>query len=145
MNLLLYCVVYVLMRFIQALPLDWVARFGRFLGGLVYYCDARHRRVAIRNLTMCLKEKSPGEIRAIAKENFKRIGENFSCPVKMAVMDRTQISGRVEVVGGEKIWQRGTSAPSTSIVVAIGHFGNFEVLAHMKQELPSHQFATTYR
>lgn len=145
MNFALYCFVYSLMRLIQALPLNGVARVGRFFGGLVYYCDARHRRVAVRNLTMCLgKEKSGAEIRALARENFKRIGESFSCPVKMAVMDQAKINERVELAGIENLSVYGVP-PHTSVIVAIGHFGNFELLAHVKQSLPTHQFATTYR
>ena len=74
-------------RCIQALPLTWVARLGRAGGALAYWLDARHRRVALHNLTMCFGgEKSPAEIRALARENFRRIGENFACAVKTAAM-----------------------------------------------------------
>ena len=45
----------------------------------------RHRRVALRNLTMCFGQRTPAEIRALARENFRRIGENFACAVKTAV------------------------------------------------------------
>jgi KDO2-lipid IV(A) lauroyltransferase len=133
------------MRLLQALPLNGVARVGRFFGGLVYYCDARHRRVAIRNLTLCFgAEKSPAEIRAIARENFKRIGENFSCPVKMAIMGRVTFDERIELAGTEKLTARDVP-PSTSVIMAVGHFGNFELLAHLKYGMPTHEFATTYR
>src|ERR1700691_6293085 len=67
-----------LIALLQALPLTWVARIGRVLGGLAYWLDGRHRRVALENLTMCFGgEKSPDDIRAIAKENFRRIGETY--------------------------------------------------------------------
>ena len=145
MNQALYGIVFVLMRLIQALPLNGVARVGRFLGGLVYYCDARHRRVAVRNLTMCFPEKSPAEIRALARENFKRIGENFSCPVKMAVMDPKEVERRIELAGTEKVAKHVKQQPPTSLIFAIGHFGNFELLAHLRKAMPSHKFATTYR
>jgi KDO2-lipid IV(A) lauroyltransferase len=145
MNFLLYWILYVLMRLLQALPLNGVARLGRFLGGLVYYCDARHRRVAIRNLTMCLgAEKSPEEIRALARENFKRIGENFACPIKMAAMSPEKIRERLEVSGYDKVLENGLS-PKSSVIIAIGHFGNFEMLAYLKEWLATHQFAVTYR
>ena len=48
-----------LVAFLQALPLTWVARLGRCGGALAYWLDARHRRVALRNLTHVLR---PGEI-----------------------------------------------------------------------------------
>ena len=38
---------------IQWLPLPLVARMGRLGGGLIYHLDGRHRRVALKNLSMC--------------------------------------------------------------------------------------------
>jgi len=47
-------------------------------GGLAFWLDARHRRVALKNLEMCFgREKSPEEIRALARENLRRIGEKL--------------------------------------------------------------------
>ena len=83
----LYWLVRGLVAFLQGLPLTWVARLGRSGGGLAYWLDARHRRVTLRNLTMCFgREKSPAELRALARENFRRIGENYACAVKTAGM-----------------------------------------------------------
>ena len=94
---MLYLLARTLIIFIQTLPLKLVARLGR-LGGFVVWClDARHRRVARRNLTLCLgDEKSASEIRALARENFRRIGENFACAVKTAAMDFEALRSRVE-------------------------------------------------
>src|SRR5438132_475605 len=65
METALYLLARALLAFIQALPLAWVARIGRAGGALTYWLDARHRRVALRNLTMCFgQEKSPAEIRS---------------------------------------------------------------------------------
>ena len=85
MDKLLYIVARALITLIQSLPLLWVARLGRLFGTVAYWLDARHRRVAQRNLTMCFgQEKSAAEIREIAKENFRRIGENFASALKPA-------------------------------------------------------------
>jgi Kdo2-lipid IVA lauroyltransferase/acyltransferase len=145
-NLFVYYFVNGLIALVRALPLDVVARAGRFLGGLAYFLDGRHRRVACRNLTMCFgKEMSPAEIRALACENFKRIGENFLCPVKMFSLEPTRLWERLEIVGGEKLVAHEKADPSASIILALGHFGNFEMLAHLGRDLPGHQTATTYR
>ena len=53
MEFVLYLLARVVVAFIQALPLTWVARLGRVGGALAYVLDARHRRVAFRNLQMC--------------------------------------------------------------------------------------------
>ena len=53
MNTLIYWLGRALVALLQALPLTWVARLGRAGGALAYWLDARHRRVALKNLTMC--------------------------------------------------------------------------------------------
>ena len=46
MDWLLYVVALGLVKSLQSLPLHWVVRLGRAGGGLAYWLDARHRRVA---------------------------------------------------------------------------------------------------
>src|ERR1017187_3208969 len=129
---------------LQALPLMWVARLGRLLGGLAYWVDARHRRVALSNLTMCFgREKSPAEVRALARENFRRIGESFACSIKTAAMTFDELRPRVEFVGDARIIS--PPADPQGVVAAIGHFGNFELYARFGQFAPAYKCATTYR
>ena len=65
MDTLIYWLARALVALIQALPLTLVARLGRAAGGLAFRLDARHRRVALKNLALCFgREKSPEEIRA---------------------------------------------------------------------------------
>ena len=135
-----------LIAFLQALPLRAVARLGRVGGALAYGLDARHRRVALKNLTMCFgREKSPAEIRALARENFRRLGENYASALKTAAMTPEQLRPHFEFVGGEKILTHQASQRPQSRVVAIGHFGNFELYARFGQYVPVFQCATTYR
>jgi len=146
MDTLLYWPARALIAFIQALPLKLVARLGRATGALAFWLDARHRRVALQNLEMCFgNEKSPGEIRAIAKENFRRIGENFTSAVKTATMSPAQILPHFVFTGAEKILPHEANAGPQSRIMAIGHFGNFELYAHFGQFVPIFKCATTYR
>jgi lauroyl/myristoyl acyltransferase len=145
MDSVLYIVARAIIAFIQALPLRTVARIGRAGGGLFYWLDGRHRRVAQRHLTMCFgKEKAPAEIRALAKENFRRIGENFACAAKTASMTFEELKPHVEFVGAN-ILNPDNRRERTNIVVAIGHFGNFELYARFGQFCPAYKCATTYR
>ena len=135
-----------LLALIQALPLTLVARLGRIGGGLAYRLDARHRRVALQNLTMCFsREKSPEEIRALARENFRLIGENFACAVKTAAMNFDALRPHVEFAGVGRLPGTNAGQPPPNVVVAIGHFGNFELYARFGQFRPDYQCATTYR
>ena len=137
---ILYFLARGLILLIQWLPLPLAARLGRFGGALAFRLDARHRRVALENLQMCFGgEKSPAEIRALARENFYRIGENFCCAVKTAVMSAEQLRPYVEFVRTRDL------DPPRRLVVAIGHFGNFELYSRFQDISPGYQCATTYR
>lgn len=142
----LYYLARMVLAFVQALPLRWAARLGRAGGGLVYWLDARHRRVAQRNLAMCYGHEMPmREIRALARENFKRIGENFTCAAKTAGMTLEELRPYVEFVAPPMIMSPPAGQPPQGIVAAIGHFGNFELYARFGQFAPAYKSATTYR
>jgi lauroyl/myristoyl acyltransferase len=142
----LYYLARLLVAVVQALPLTWVARLGRLVGGLAYWLDARHRRVALRNLAMCFGgEQSPAHLRALARENFRRIGENFACAIKTAAMSFEELRPRVEFVGNPRILSPAAGQKPQNAVAAIGHFGNFELYARFGQFAPAYQCATTYR
>jgi len=143
MDALLYFLARALVALIQSLPLRCVARLGRVGGVLAYWFDARHRRVAHRNLVLCFgQEKSPKELAQIARENFRRIGESFACAVKTAAMTFEQVARHVEFVAPPSFV---SPAEPQRVVAAIGHFGNFELYARFGQFAPAYKCATTYR
>jgi len=145
MEKLLYFLARGVIGLLQSLPLDTVARMGRAGGALVYLLDGRHRRVATRNLAMCFGEKSATEIKALARENFRRIGESFACAVKTAAMTDEELRSRFEFVDVKKTLSRPDGRNPYSCIGAIGHFGNFEMYARLGKFFPGCQFATTYR
>ncbi|HEY2081728.1 MAG TPA: hypothetical protein VGI88_03005, partial [Verrucomicrobiae bacterium] len=138
MDKALYFIARAVVAFLQALPLRTVARLGRAGGAVFYWLDGRHRRVALANLTMCFgHEKSAGEIRALAKENFRRIGENFTCAAKTASMTYEELKPFVEFNGPPSIVSPPPGRMPPNILVAIGHFGNFELYARFGQFCPA--------
>jgi lauroyl/myristoyl acyltransferase len=146
MDTLIYWFARAFVAVIQALPLTFVARLGRAGGGLAYWLDARHRRVALQNLTLCFgRDKSPEEIRALARENFRRVGENYACAIKTAAMDFAALRPHLEFASAGRLPEKIAGQPPPNVVVAIGHFGNFELYARFGQFRPDYQCATTYR
>jgi len=146
MNTLIYLLGRGVVALLQALPLVWVARLGRAGGALAFRLDGRHRRVALDNLRMCFgQEKSPEEIRALAKENFRRIGENFASAVKTAAMTQWQMLPHFDLTLARSILPHEADAGPQSRIVAIGHFGNFELYARFGQFVPIFKCAATYR
>jgi len=146
MEFFLYLLARTILGIFQMMPLAWVGRIGRVIGVMVYYCDRRHRRIARQNLQLCFgHEKSPREITALAKENFRRIGESFCSAAKTATMDWDELQTCCEAVGTEQFPKPQTGVPLPSHVVALGHFGNFEIWARLGQFVPVYKCATTYR
>lgn len=141
---ILYLAARTLIGILRSLPLTMVAQLGRIGGGVFYALDARHRRVAIQNIAHCFPEKALPDVRAIARENFKRIGEAFASAAKTAYMSVEEILPRCELIGLEKLRPSGDGNPVRNRIVAIGHFANFELNAKMVT-LVGYQGATTYR
>jgi lauroyl/myristoyl acyltransferase len=135
----------IVIALLQALPLETVARLGRAFGAVAYVLDGRHRGVAQRNLAACFPEKSAAEVRALARENFKRIGESFASAVKTASFDADGIRAVTEFVGAEKFPKAAAGEKPRSVVCAVGHFANFELLGRSALWVPGYQVATTYR
>ena len=143
---LLYFLLFAAMKVAQALPLVWVARLGRAGGMVFYWLDFKHRRVALRNLHDCFgAELAPAAIRALARENFRRIGENYTCAVTSAAMGRDELARHAEFVGFERAVNRPDLPATVGRVFAIGHFGNFELYARAGQFLDWYRAATTFR
>lgn len=145
MDRLLYLVISVVVRLLQAMPLAWVARLGRGGGALAWYLDARHRRVALANIQAAFPEFPADRVHAIARENFRRIGENAAAAIKSSGMSFDALRPHLEFTGAEKLQPAEGRAPESSRVVAIGHFGNFELYTRVAGIAPAYQGATTYR
>ena len=72
----IYLVFRVIERIILVIPHKQGRKIGRFLGWVIYWLDARHRRVAMKNLRMAFSaEKSPKEIRDIGRKSFMHLCE----------------------------------------------------------------------
>lgn len=129
---------------VQSLPLKAAARLGRFLGFAAYCADIRRRRRAVHNLRCVFgREWERKKILAVAKENFRRLGESYCCAVKSVRMSGEQIKSHVRCVGGEALRQANYRAKNQ--IVAIGHFGNFELYARLGQLAGLSNTAATYR
>ena len=117
---LIYCFGRVLIGLVQMLPLPLVARLGSAGGALAFHLDARHRQVALNNLMMCFgSEKSAEETRELARENFRRIGENYACAIKTAGMTADELKAHVEFINLEDFPRKNGDMPLPNIVVAI--------------------------
>ena len=135
----------VFVRLMQALPLTWVAAAGRFGGWVAWTLRVPHRKVALDNLTKAFPEKPAREVQRIARENLLRIGENYASALKTAAFTVQEVARICSVVGLEKFPHFTRPDAPRNCIVAIGHFGNFELYATMAGMVAGLQGATTYR
>ncbi len=145
METLLYIFARTAVAIARYLPLRFLARIGRCAGALAWHLDRRHRQVALDNLTASFQEKSTDEIRALAKENFRRLGETYLSILKTGGMDAEAISQILKIEGYDQLEKILKTNPDERILLAVGHFGNFELFAWMNLAVPSGQVVTTYR
>jgi KDO2-lipid IV(A) lauroyltransferase len=108
----------------RALPLEWVSGFGGWLlrtfGPLTRYHD-----VAERNIRIVFPDMAPAERRRLLAAQWDNLGRTFA---EFPQEDRiTPASGRVEMVGGERLEEIARSGEP--VVFISGHFANFEVMS----------------
>ena len=150
LNFLLYLTGRTFVGLIQLFPLPWVAWGGRMAGLLAFQVDRRHRRVAIGQLEWFLKHADrEGDPIKMAREHFQRLGENYICAVKTAGMKPEALEKHIEFKGIDLFEKPANSASpaewKNGWIIAIGHFGNFELYARSLSSLNGRVGAATYR
>lgn len=141
MNVLAYWLARGFLFVISWIPLSGVAHIGRFIGTIAWWVDRRHRRVALANLRIAFPDgKSDQDLVDIARENFRRLGENYLCAIRSATMSAKQLAPHLTWSNLHQLPEQGRS-----LVVALGHFGNFELFARFNDVTPNWVTATTYR
>ena len=118
---------------VNALPLRALFIFGEGLGVCAWILLGKYRRLAFQNLTIAFgQEKSERELRAIARQSFRRLGSNLLCSIKLGVMPLKKIAEHVDVENAD-VTHRELRA-GRPVVLVLSHLGNWELIA---QFIPS--------
>ncbi len=142
MNTFLYLIGSLFVTLIRLLPLKLTCFIGRQIGFVFYFMDRSHRLVAVNNLTNSLgNSHSKSEIISLAKENFRRLGEAYLSSLNTAFIPPEKISRFLSIKGFDQINLRS----GTSYMLAMGHFGNFELYPKAGLFAPEFEVGTTYR
>lgn len=98
------------------------------MGECAYFLAIKHKKRALENLRFAFgDEKSEAEIRQLAKEVFRNLGENFFEILCIPKYTPQNIDKYIRIDGLEKV-QRVLSQGRGFIALS-GHFGNWELLA----------------
>ncbi len=108
---------------IRALPIDLASDLGAALARAVGPLTRNHR-AAERNLRLAFPHMGDAERRELLRQQWDNVGRVF---FEFPIMDRlTPQSGRVEIVGGERLSRIASSG--TPVVFVSGHFSNWEIM-----------------
>ena len=127
--------IYALFRCIEGvlwlLPLIVVWAVGRVLGTGAYFLGGKYRRLALHNLHIAFgREKSPGEIRHLAREHFKSLFANILCGFKLPLMSEADICKHVRSEGIERA-QAAYDDGKRPVVNLVLHASCWEILTQV--------------
>ena len=91
---------------LQWLPLGVLAALGRGLGRLLWVVGSARRRIALRNLELCLPELSAEDRRALAKEHFQWLGRSILERSLLWYAPMSQLKRIIHVEGDVKLAER---------------------------------------
>jgi KDO2-lipid IV(A) lauroyltransferase len=115
--------------FITLLPLRVLYIFSDFLYFIAFYIIAYRKKVTLINLKKSFPEKSPAEIKKIAKKFYSFLFDQFLESFKLLQMNDKQILKRFNYQNTEvldELYSKGKS-----IIAVFGHYGNWEWLASL--------------
>lgn len=124
----IYYLLKVLFAFISVIPLKLSVRLGEFFGRIAYSFAGKYKRIAISNLAFAFgKEKSPSEIREIAKKVFINFG---GVAAEFASFPKINKSNIGDIVVSENIDRIDDALKGGKGAIILGsHFGNWELMA----------------
>ncbi len=110
----------------RALPVEFALWCGRRVGDFVYMIDIKHKAMTYANLNKAFAgEKSPGEIRQIAKDVFRNIGQNIVELYRLPLIDRKLYDTYIDFQGRDNI-DAALEKGNGCILLAM-HFGSWEM------------------
>jgi KDO2-lipid IV(A) lauroyltransferase len=112
---------------LRALPHRASRAVGRGIGAVGWMLDARHRRVALRNLELALPEISTAERRQLAGACFRHFGAVFCDTVSAGRFDAVELCRRWTLEGWEHL--DAAEARGRGVLVMSAHLGHWEIAA----------------
>ena len=130
MDRLVFAIYRLLSSAICLLPIEGIFRLGWAFGSLAYWVAWPYRRLVLHNLRIAFgDEKSPLELRTLARRHFAVLGANLFSSFKFPRMSRDEILAVVEFEQLE-LFQEAVDAGKGHINV-VSHLGNWELFAQI--------------
>jgi KDO2-lipid IV(A) lauroyltransferase len=126
---------------VQLLPLGVQSRLGAGIGRLLYWLARSRRRVAARNLELCLPELDAAARQSLLREHFRWLGRSVLERGLLWYAPRARIERLIEVEGDVTFAER-SEAP---VMWLVPHFMALDAAAVAAQLFQSRRGATIYQ
>ena len=123
------------------LPLGVLAALGRALGVLLYAVVGKRRRIALRNLTLCLPELSAAERRRLARQHFEWLGRSILERGVLWYASDARLKRLIHVEGDVQLAER-SAAP---VMWLVPHFMALDVAGVATQLFQTHWVVSMYQ
>ncbi|MEY2510490.1 MAG: heptosyltransferase [Verrucomicrobiota bacterium] len=126
------------------LPVRVLFAIGSFLGLVGWFFMVPYRRLAQRNLAIAFaNEKSPRELRRIARRNFQYLSANMLCNLKMISMPAEKLARYVEPENLEAAHHELRSG--RPVVLVLSHIGSWELAAQLVPHYLPYRIGSPYQ
>lgn len=127
-----YFIATLLVGGVRSLPLAVCFRLGEVLGLIAYAILPHYRKLSRQNLRIAFGEElSERALRRLVRRNFQMLGANIFCSVKIPSMSEEAIRS-LFIIENQEEWDRSIhSHEGRGTVVALSHFGNWELTAQI--------------
>jgi KDO2-lipid IV(A) lauroyltransferase len=124
------------------LPLPLLAALGVWLGRLLHALAGSRRRIALRNLELCLPERPPAERQAIVKRHFEWLGRALLERGLLWYASAERLRRLIQVEGDIGLADRDPKQP---VMWLVPHFIGMDVAGAASQLFQRRMVATIYQ
>ncbi len=142
MKRILYYLAYAILWLITLLPLRVLYLFSDFVYLILYYLAGYRKKTVYQNLRNSLPDKSPGEIRLIARKFYRQLCDYFIESVYRIHMGEEENARRIQYKNLEFLpdyYQQGKS-----VLLLLSHYGNWEWPTRITK-LSNHDILAIYK
>ena len=111
--------------FIVGIPKKYIVKTGNILGSIAYLFDARHRRIAKRNLRFAYPEWPLDKIKKLSIKTFQNMGITVLEICQMTCFSKEDILQKVRIKGKENLLN--TIKSPKGLIMISAHIGNWEM------------------
>lgn len=130
-----YTIVYWFIRLLigvsAIIPRSWWLSFCGMLGALAYRFATQTRTLMLRHIAMAFPQKTPAEVRQMAKDTFRMLGKNAGDVLRTSNVKTLAELDKFLVLEGYENFEA-AQAKGKGIVFVTGHIGAFDLqVTHM--------------